>query len=80
MGWILGSIGGFILFLYSVVPTFQPSHFHRTYAAYGGIIIAGIPAKSIKHKVTSDKLFLMAGQEQKQQLTDIKAELSSTNQ
>lgn len=26
-------------------------------------IVAGVPAKSIKHKVTSDKLFLMAGQE-----------------
>jgi UDP-3-O-[3-hydroxymyristoyl] glucosamine N-acyltransferase len=25
--------------------------------------IAGVPAKSIKHKVTSDKLFLMAGQQ-----------------
>src|SRR5918992_1184189 len=31
--------GGFILFLYGVVPTFQPSHFHRIYAAYGGIFI-----------------------------------------
>jgi UDP-3-O-[3-hydroxymyristoyl] glucosamine N-acyltransferase len=26
-------------------------------------IVAGVPAKSIKHKVTSDKLFLMAGQQ-----------------
>ena len=25
-------------------------------------IVAGVPAKSIKDKVTSDKLFLMAGQ------------------
>jgi serine acetyltransferase len=25
-------------------------------------IVAGVPAKSIKNKVTSDKLFLMAGQ------------------
>jgi UDP-3-O-[3-hydroxymyristoyl] glucosamine N-acyltransferase len=25
-------------------------------------IVAGVPAKSIKHKVTSDQLFLMAGQ------------------
>ena len=23
-----------------IVPTFQPSHFHRIYAAYGGVIIA----------------------------------------
>ena len=39
MSWILGAIGGFILFLYAIVPTFQPSHFHRIYAAYGGIFI-----------------------------------------
>jgi len=28
-----------VLFLYGVVPTFQPSHFHRIYAAYGDIFI-----------------------------------------
>jgi small multidrug resistance family-3 protein len=39
MSWIVGAIGGFVLFLYGVVPTFQPSHFHRIYAAYGGIFI-----------------------------------------
>ena len=27
------------MFLYGVVPTFQKTHFHRTYAAYGGIFI-----------------------------------------
>ena len=39
MSWIVGALGGFILFLYGVAPTFQPSHFHRIYAAYGGIFI-----------------------------------------
>jgi small multidrug resistance family-3 protein len=39
MNWLLGAIGGFVLFLYGIVPTFQPSHFHRIYAAYGGIFI-----------------------------------------
>lgn len=39
MGWMLGAVGGLVLFLYGVVPTFQPAHFHRTYAAYGGIFI-----------------------------------------
>src|SRR5918999_282395 len=29
-------------------------------------IVAGVPAKSIKYKVNSDKLFLMAGQQQKE--------------
>ena len=37
--WLIGVVGGFILFLYGIVPTFQPSHFHRIYAAYGGIFI-----------------------------------------
>jgi small multidrug resistance family-3 protein len=39
MSWMLGALGGFVLFLYGVVPTFQQSHFHRIYAAYGGIFI-----------------------------------------
>jgi small multidrug resistance family-3 protein len=39
MSWVLGAVGGFVLFLYGVLPTFQPSHFHRIYAAYGGIFI-----------------------------------------
>ena len=38
-GWVLGALGGLIVFLYGVVPTFQPSHFHRIYAAYGGVFI-----------------------------------------
>ena len=39
MSWMLGALVGLVLFLYGVVPTFQPSHFHRIYAAYGGIFI-----------------------------------------
>lgn len=39
MSWIIGAFGGFILFLYGIVPTLQPSTFHRIYAAYGGIFI-----------------------------------------
>ena len=37
--WGIGAVGGFVLFLYGIVPTFQPSHFHRIYAAYGGAFI-----------------------------------------
>lgn len=39
MSWMLGVVGGFVLFAYGIVPTFQPSYFHRIYAAYGGIFI-----------------------------------------
>ena len=35
----LGALGGLILFLYGVVPTFQPAHFGRVYAAYGGVFV-----------------------------------------
>ena len=37
--WIVGAVGGFVLFLYGIVPTFQKTHFHRVYAAYGGVFI-----------------------------------------
>jgi small multidrug resistance family-3 protein len=37
--YLLGIFGGFILFIYSMIPTFQPAEFGRVYAAYGGIFI-----------------------------------------
>ena len=37
--WIIGFFGGIILFLYGVIPTFQPAHFGRVYATYGGIFV-----------------------------------------
>ena len=36
---IFGLIGSFMLFLYGVIPTLQPSNFGRVYAAYGGIFV-----------------------------------------
>lgn len=39
LGFVLGAVGGFVLFLYGIVPTFQKTHFHRVYAAYGGVFI-----------------------------------------
>ncbi len=36
---IFAFIGAVVLFLYGVVPTFQPSYFHRIYATYGGIFV-----------------------------------------
>ena len=32
-------VGAVILVLYGVIPTFQPAHFGRVYAAYGGMFI-----------------------------------------
>lgn len=36
----LAFIGAFLLVLYGVIPTLQPAHFGRVYAAYGGVFIA----------------------------------------
>lgn len=35
----LGALGGIILFVYGIIPTFQPAEFGRVYAAYGGIFV-----------------------------------------
>ncbi len=35
----LGLMGAVILVLYGIVPTYQPAHFGRVYAAYGGWFI-----------------------------------------
>jgi small multidrug resistance family-3 protein len=37
--WKWALLGGMILFLYGIVPTYQPAHFGRVYAAYGGWFI-----------------------------------------
>lgn len=37
--FLFGLLGGIVLFLYGVVPTFQITHFGRVYAAYGGAFI-----------------------------------------
>lgn len=56
MGWVVGIIGGFILFLYGIVPTFQPSYFHRIYAAYGGIfIVMAIVWNWVFERIVPDK-------------------------
>lgn len=38
--WIIGLLGAAVLFLYGIVPTYQPAHFGRVYAAYGGVFVA----------------------------------------
>jgi small multidrug resistance family-3 protein len=32
-------VGAVLLVLYGIVPTFQPAHFSRVYAAYGGVFV-----------------------------------------
>ena len=55
-GWVLGISGGVIIFIYGVILTFQPSHFGRVYAAYGGIfVVSSIIWGGIIDKKTPDK-------------------------
>lgn len=37
--WLIGLLGAAALVLYGVVPTYQPAHFGRVYAAYGGVFV-----------------------------------------
>lgn len=37
--WVLGVVGAGVLFVYGIVPTYQPAQFGRAYAAYGGIFV-----------------------------------------
>ena len=37
-GW-LAVLGAVVLVLYGVIPTLQPAHFGRVYAAYGGVFV-----------------------------------------
>ena len=35
----LGLLGALLLVLYGIIPTFQPAHFGKVYAAYGGVFV-----------------------------------------
>jgi small multidrug resistance family-3 protein len=37
--WPVGVVGAVVLFLYGIIPTYQPAHFGRVYAAYGGVFV-----------------------------------------
>lgn len=42
-GSVWGLYGAVVLILYGIIPTFQPAHFGRVYAAYGGVFIVLSP-------------------------------------
>ena len=35
----LAAAGAVVLIMYGIIPTFQPAHFGRIYAAYGGVFV-----------------------------------------
>ncbi len=55
-------IGAVILVLYGIIPTFQPAHFGRVYAAYGGVfIVLAILWGWQVDKIVPDKFDIIGG-------------------
>lgn len=55
-------VGAAVLVLYGIIPTFQPAHFGRVYAAYGGIfIILSILWGWQVDKIAPDRFDLIGG-------------------
>ena len=54
--------GASVLILYGIIPTLQPAHFGRVYAAYGGIFVALsiLWGWKIDH-ITPDRFYLIGG-------------------
>jgi small multidrug resistance family-3 protein len=60
--WSIGLLGAAILFLYGIVPTYQPAHFGRVYAAYGGwFIVLSILWGWQVDRITPDRFDLVGG-------------------
>jgi small multidrug resistance family-3 protein len=60
--WIAGALGGLVLFLYGIIPTFQPSNFGRVYAAYGGIfVVMAIIWGLLIDRKRPDKYYIIGG-------------------
>jgi len=55
-------VGGLVLILYGVIPTFQPANFGRVYAAYGGVFVAlSILWGWRIDKITPDRFDILGG-------------------
>jgi small multidrug resistance family-3 protein len=58
--WFLGLLGAGILVLYGIVPTYQPVHFGRVYAAYGGVfVVLSVAWGWAVDRVTPDRFDLL---------------------
>lgn len=58
----LALLGAIVLVLYGIIPTLQPAHFGRVYAAYGGIfIVLAILWGWQVDKIVPDKFDLIGG-------------------
>jgi small multidrug resistance family-3 protein len=60
--WGIGLLGAFVLILYGIIPTYQPAHFGRVYAAYGGwFVVLSIFWGWSVDKVVPDRYDLIGG-------------------
>lgn len=60
--WAVGLAGAAILFLYGIIPTYQPAHFGRVYAAYGGwfVVLSIFWGWAVDH-IRPDRYDLLGG-------------------
>ena len=60
--WGIGAIGALALILYGIIPTYQPAHFGRVYAAYGGwFVVLSIFWGWAVDRVQPDRFDLIGG-------------------
>ncbi len=54
--WPVGLAGALVLVLYGIIPTYQPAHFGRAYAAYGGVfVVMSLAWGAVVDRVTPDR-------------------------
>ena len=55
-------VGAIVLILYGIVPTYQPAHFSRVYAAYGGwFVVLSILWGWALERISPDRYDLIGG-------------------
>jgi len=61
-GVVFAFVGALVLILYGIVPTFQPAHFGRVYAPYGGIfvVLSFLWGRQVNH-IRPDRYDLIGG-------------------
>jgi small multidrug resistance family-3 protein len=60
--WWVGLVGAMVLVLYGIIPTYQPAHFGRVYAAYGGwFIVLSLLWGFAVEKIEPDRYDILGG-------------------
>ena len=60
--WVFGAVGALVLFMYGIIPTYQPASFGRVYAAYGGwFVVLSLLWGWFVDKKQPDRFYLVGG-------------------